>query len=442
MSRRPGGGRERAFGRAQRFGRRLALRWAHLLLGGALLMPYFLLVAVCVSVVLRSPGLSGDPVRQFVVYVLCLPLVAATGRLFPLVRVLESAAARALCSVPEGSLVTGADAAGSRAARRRTAAWFTLHAGAGALVSGATLAVPPAGAVLLLFPFVEPLREVRWPWAQDIPVTSAPFVGLALLVALGALAYGAGALLDRWAPVLLGPAPEDRLRLAEQRAASLAARNALARELHDSVGHALSAVTLQAGAARRVLGSDPEFVREALAAIEETMRGAVAELDTVLGVLRDGDASAGADRMPRPPTLASGMESLLDRTRAAGVAVGCDPGAVRALADLPDCLSREAYRIVQEGLTNVLRHAGAVPVELAVTVEHAGHDALRGEELTVRMENPLSGPPPAHAPRDGGRGLRGIRERATLLGGTAEWGPRQGSWRLCVRLPLPRRETP
>jgi signal transduction histidine kinase len=425
------------------FGRRLTLRWVHLLLGGALLMPYFLLVAVCMSVAFRDPGMLNDLVWQFTAYALCLPLVAATARLFPLVRVLERAAARALCSVPEGSLVTGAaaGAGGSRAERRRTAGWFTLHAGAGALVSGASLAVPPASAVLLVYPFVRQLRELNLPWAQGIPVWGAPPAGLALLVGLAALAYGAGALLDRWAPVLLGPTPADRLALAEQRAASLAARNRLARELHDSVGHALSAVTLQAGAARKVLGSDPEFAREALSAIEETTRGAVAELDTVLGVLREGDTSAA--RVPRPPTLAAGMESLLNRTRAAGVTVSCPYGG-RAADGLPDHLSREAYRIVQEGLTNVLRHAGAVPVELTVAVENAAgvtagvtaEDAPKGTELTVRMENPLPGGPAPEASRGGGRGLRGIEERAELLGGSAESGPREGSWRLCVRLPL------
>ncbi|WP_181766319.1 histidine kinase [Streptomyces albidus (ex Kaewkla and Franco 2022)] len=430
-------------------------------------MPYFLLVTVCMSVVLHDPVIVKGLGSQIVAYLLCLPLVAATAQVFPLVRVLETAAARALCSVQEGSLDTapGAGRSAGGAERRRTACWFTLHVGTGAVVSGATLGVPPAIVVLLLYPFVGSLRDLEWPWAQGIAVWSAPLAGVALLVALVALAYGAGALLDRSAPVLLGPTPADRLALAEARAATLAARNRLARELHDSVGHALSAVTLQAAAARKVLGSDPEFASEALRAIEETTRSAVAELDTVLGVLREGDTAA--DKAPRPPTLAAGMDSLLDRTRAAGVTVVCTPGAGSALSDLPDHLSREAFRIVQEGLTNVLRHAGAVPVELAVTVESAGNagttenaagkehpaggvpsaDApleplehleapLKSPELTVRIENPLPETPSTAAFRGGGRGLRGIEERAALLGGSAESGVRDGIWRLCVRLPL------
>jgi signal transduction histidine kinase len=335
-----------------------------------------------------------------------------------------------------------------------------LHVGAGALVSGASLAIPPASAVLVLYPFVGSLRHLKWPWAQGIQVWTAPLAGLALTGGLTVAAYGAGALLDRCAPVLLGPTPADRLALAEQRAADLAARNRLARELHDSVGHALSAVTLQAGAARKVLDSDPEFACEALGAIEETARGAVAELDSVLGVLREGHARAGgraeqaADERiaTRRPTLAAGLEGLLNRTRAAGVTLsgGAYSGAEGELARLPDHLSREAYRIVQEGLTNVLRHAGRVPVDLAIAIEQTSDDtverAVEDGELTVRMENPLphgSGPPvPASiTPADdvrplGGRGLHGIRERAVLLGGSAEWGPYEGSWRMTVRLPL------
>ncbi len=89
--------------------------------------------------------------------------------------------------------------------------------------------------------------------------------------------------LARWAPAMLGPSPEERIAAAEARA-DLALRNRLARELHDSIGHALSAVSLQATAARRVLERDPHFAREALAAIEDTTRRTLAELDTVLCV--------------------------------------------------------------------------------------------------------------------------------------------------------------
>ncbi len=185
------------------------------------------------------------------------------------------------------------------------------------------------------------------------------------------------------------------------------------------MGHALSAVTLQAAAAGKVLDTDPEFAREALAAIEETARGAVAELDTVLGLLRE-DESAGT---APAPTL-DDLGDLLERTRAAGVAVVLS-GEVPA--GLPRMVSREAYRIVQEGLANALRHAGAVRVALRVATD--------GKELALTMENPLT-TGRKDAARTGGRGLRGIAERAALLGGSARWGAHEGIWLLQVRLPL------
>ncbi|MGK5531998.1 sensor histidine kinase [Streptomyces sp. URMC 129] len=378
-------------------------------------MPYFLLTTVAVGVV--SPGADPftEPGPGFLAFALALPLIAVTG-LFPLVRALETQAVRALAGVDGDRLA--ATPAGSWATRRRTAAWLVAHLGLGGLVSGMTLAVPPAVVVLTAYPFSAALRDSRYGWPH-VPAWAGPPLGLALLAALAACAAGAGLLLARLAPVLLGPSPADRLAAAEERAADLAARNRLARELHDSVGHALSAVTLQAGAARKVLDADPEFAREALAAIEATARAAVAELDTVLGLLREEDATATAPA----PTLAD-LPALLDRTRAAGLAVTLTRAERRPP---PALVSREAYRIAQEGLSNVLRHAGQVPVALRVTTDD--------EELTLTMGNPV----PAAAPRHpgGGRGLRGIAERAALLGGTASWGPApDGTWHLTACLPL------
>ncbi len=213
-------------------------------------------------------------------------------------------------------------------------------------------------------------------------------------------------------------------------------RNRLARELHDAVGHALSAVTLQAVAARRVLDSDPDFVREALAAIEDTTRRTVGELDAVLGLLRDGDP-ARPDAAPAP-TLAADLGGLLARTRAAGTVVTAhqDPGPAGDWAQLPAIASREAYRIVQEGLSNALRH-GAGPIQLRIAVQDAtdGNGSAQ-RELEITMTNP-PGTGDGPAPRGtGGRGLHGAAERATLLGGCVEAGPHLGLWRLRAVLPL------
>ncbi|MCG3044509.1 histidine kinase, partial [Streptomyces sp. S1A] len=184
--------------------RRLRLRWVHLLLGGALLMPYFLLTTVVISIAVPGADPLRQPGWQLAAYGLSLPPAAATA-LLPLTRTLESTAARALCRTPGGELTTAP--ATSWAARRRTAVWFTLHLGLGAPVSGATLAIPPAAAVLTAMPFSRELRESRWQWHWNTPDTAlwtAPATAAALLAALVAAVWAAGALLARCAPALLG----------------------------------------------------------------------------------------------------------------------------------------------------------------------------------------------------------------------------------------------
>ncbi|MFI2199269.1 sensor histidine kinase [Streptomyces sp. NPDC020192] len=402
------------------FGGRARRRWIHLILGGALAMPYVLLGSLVVGPLTGVDDVFGSLPLQLGSFAVGLPIAAVTS-LFPLTRPLESAAVRSLCGIDAEALAHGP--ARTRAERVCTAAWFTLHLGLGGIIAGMSLAVPPFAVVLIVLPLFAGLRHspLALPEVLDHgwALALSPVAGLATLLALAACAAGCGALLARWAPALLGPTPQDRLAAAEARAADLAVRNRLARELHDSVGHALSAVTLQASAARRLLDTDPEFVREALAAIEETTRRTVGELDAVLGVLRDGDAPGTAPA----PTLATDLAGLLRRTRAAGqpvtAAVDTDPAA------LPPLVSREAYRIVQEGLSNALKHAGA-PVAVRIGTA-AGH-------LEITVENPLGAAP---APRPGGgHGLRGIADRVRLLGGTAQAGPAEDIWRLHVRLPL------
>ncbi|WP_079249456.1 sensor histidine kinase [Streptomyces sp. IMTB 2501] len=402
------------------FGGRARRRWVHLILGGALAMPYVLVGSVIVGPLTGVNDVFQSLPLQLGSFTVGLPIATVTS-LFPLTRPLESAAVRALCGIDADSLAHGP--ARTRAERGRTAAWFTLHLGFGGIIAGMSLAVPPFAVMLLVLPLFAGLRHSPLAPPEALGhgwvLALSPVAGLAMLLALAACAAGCGALLARWAPALLGPTPEDRLAAAEARAADLAVRNRLARELHDSVGHALSAVTLQASAARRVLDSDPEFVREALAAIEETTRQTVGELDAVLGVLRDGDAPGTAPA----PNLATGLDGLLRRTRAAGqpvtATVAADPSA------LPPLVSREAYRIVQEGLSNALKHAGT-PVAVRIAAAD-GH-------LEITVENVLAA---VRAPRPGGgHGLRGVADRVRLLGGTAEAGPSGDAWRLSVRLPL------
>ncbi|NEB77012.1 two-component sensor histidine kinase, partial [Streptomyces sp. SID14478] len=169
---------------------------------------------------------------------------------------------------------------------------------------------------------------------------------------------GAGRLMTRAAPLLLGPSAAERLAALEERTEQLLERNRMARELHDSIGHALTVAVVQAGAARAA--GDPAFTQRALGAIEETGRAALEDLERVLVVLREAERPASSR-----PTLQD-ADRLLDSARASGAKV--EVAVSGPLEKVPGPVSREGYRILQEALTNVLRHSGTVPVRVALTV--------------------------------------------------------------------------
>jgi signal transduction histidine kinase len=399
-------------------GRATYRRWLYLLGGGALAFSYLVVGVPLAQLATRAVGWTALAVPLAAVLMVTPPLL--TG-FIPGVRQVEAAAVGALlgATVPE-------PAAGGRswATRWRTTAWFLLHLLAGGLVGVLTVAVPPTAVLLAAAPFraatVLDLGVERWELAGGRAAAWGPPAGLAMLLALALGVAGLGALLARWAPAFLGPSPADRLAVLERQAGQLAERNRLARELHDSVGHALTVATLQAGAARKLLDSDPAFARQALAAVEDAGRAALDDLDHVLGLLRDGDAAATAPQ----PTLAD-LDRLLAETRAAGVEVRSELAG--DLGTVPAAVSREAYRIVQEGLTNALRHAGPVPVTLRL--------AVAADRLSLELTNPLAGPA-GDRDRGRGRGLRGIGERVAILGGRMQAGPDGDRWRVAVALPL------
>lgn len=214
-------------------------------------------------------------------------------------------------------------------------------------------------------------------------------------------------------------AEEDRE--AHRRAAVADERRRVAREMHDIVAHSISVMVVQAGGARRILERDPERAAEAAALIERTGRDALAEMRLLLGVLRPGEQRPG--REPQPGM--AGLEQLVERARAAGLPVALRVEGTRP--ELPQGLDLAAYRIVQEALTNALRHAGAAPTEVVVRY---GPAAL---ELEVADRGAAAAP----APGTGGHGLVGMRERARLYGGELHAGPRPGGgFEVRARLPL------
>ena len=212
----------------------------------------------------------------------------------------------------------------------------------------------------------------------------------------------------------------ERDRDVNVRVAAAEERVRLARELHDVVGHSVSVMVVQAGAERLALGQERPATREALLAIERTGREALAEMSRLLGILRkDGERAALAPR----PSLAD-VETLVATVRDAGVPVELqvegDP------ASLPPGIDVSAYRIVQEALTNVAKHAG--PARASVRVRYGG----RAVEVQVSDDG--------RGPENGlglGYGLAGMRERVELHGGTFEAGRRNGGgFTVTARLPL------
>lgn len=202
----------------------------------------------------------------------------------------------------------------------------------------------------------------------------------------------------------------ERAHAADTRAARAEERSRIARELHDVVAHHVSVMTVQAAAARRVLAADPDLAREALSAIENTGRMAMTEMRNIVGVLR---TDARAELGPQPGVR--DLPGLVEQMREAGLPtrllVEGEPRPLPAGVDLA------AYRLVQEGLTNSLRHAGA-GAQAVVTVRHSP------SELDVRVED--DGKSAASANGRSGHGLVGIRERVALYGGILHIGPRPG----------------
>jgi signal transduction histidine kinase len=203
-------------------------------------------------------------------------------------------------------------------------------------------------------------------------------------------------------------------------AAIVEERARIARELHDVVAHSISVMVLQARGGRRVLESDPADARDAFAVIESTGQQALDEMRRLVGMLRSGDETLPLAPQPSLKEL----ETLVEQVRAAGLPVQVEvEGEPR---DLPPGVDLSAFRIVQEALTNALKHAG--PARARVVLRYRADEL----DLEISDDGPGNDDDPA-----AGYGLVGMRERVTVYGGELEAGQRpEGGYALHVRLPL------
>ncbi|MEA2169297.1 MAG: hypothetical protein QOF76_2597 [Solirubrobacteraceae bacterium] len=237
-----------------------------------------------------------------------------------------------------------------------------------------------------------------------------------------------------WLALAAGDAARSR-REAVERTAAAAEEGALrrlgeerlriARDVHDVVAHAMVAINVQAGVAAHLIDRDPDQARSALREIKAASGEALTDLRATLGVLRDRDASPPID----PTTGVGDFEDLATGLRAAGVTVTFE---VEPPPVVPAAVGAAAYRIVQEALTNALRHASPT----AVTVRVAGD----GDALAIEVVNDGAARP-AGAGGGSGNGVRGMQERAVALGGSLEAHAVGGGWRVAARLPLGVRTT-
>jgi signal transduction histidine kinase len=256
-----------------------------------------------------------------------------------------------------------------------------------------------------LYRWLPPSGDSSASWGQEAVIA-------AWVAAIVALAELARVRREQWARERAERAEAARRRADEERLR-------IARELHDVLAHSISVINVQAGVGLALLDSDPEQARAALTTIKSASKEALGEVRQVLGTLRaPGDAprapAPGLDRLPE----------LVEQAASAGLTVRVEGDAPR----LPPGMDLAAFRIVQEALTNVVRHSGSRHAR--VRLDHGDGTALR---LCIDDDGPATGAQAGGS----GNGLAGMRERAAALGGTIEAGPRpDGGFRVLAVLPL------
>lgn len=342
------------------------------------------------------------------------------------------------------------------AVRRPLRAWVIVFvadvAGAAALLSvpaqeDRPWPWPPMGIIgMLLLMFAVGLRERRRTlltvWLLVL-AASVAFKGIsperdngtwaALVVLSGVLLVVGGALRER-GDAQRALAEQETISEAERaRRTLLEERTRIARELHDVVAHHMSVITVQADSAPYRLAGLPPEAQEEFASIAATARESLTEMRRLLGVLRSEDASGeggGSERAPQPGV--ERIPQLVEATVRAGLPVELsmpDPPPT----GLPQTVDLSAYRITQEALANVVRHAPGAETRVSVTVDADGSGLM---VLVVNATAPDADAPPLETSGTG-HGLVGMRERVRLVGGTLDTGPLpDGGFRVAARLPL------
>jgi signal transduction histidine kinase len=214
----------------------------------------------------------------------------------------------------------------------------------------------------------------------------------------------------------------EHARAEEERRAIAAERSRIARELHDVLAHSLSVMVVQSGAARRIVDRDPERAAEAAVLVQQTGREALAELRHLFGPVRRGEG----EELSGPPSIAR-VDQLAARARAAGLAVKLNIDG--APVELPAGVDLTAYRLVQEALTNTLKHAGKAYATVTISYEP--------NEVVISVEDD-GGSGAGALDEGGGHGLVGMQERVALYGGVLQCGPSEGAG-FAVRARLPTR---
>jgi signal transduction histidine kinase len=328
------------------------------------------------------------------------------------------------------------------ARRRAPLAVFALTAAASAVLNAIGYPPgPPLGpTVALYFLALSPERTHASRWVTGAVVTSLfvlhvgsvavaedQFPTVALL--FGALVWGGAWVIGdrvrqrraRMAELEERAVQAEREAERESRLAAAEERTRIARDLHDSAGHAINVILVQAGAARLLQEQDPERSRAALETIEEVARETLGEIDQLVRALREDGLPEETGGAVEPPLGLAALETLAERHRSAGVAVAVREHGSRR--PLPPGLDQAAYRILQEALTNAARH-GVGSAEVDIT--------FAPSSLELAVSNPIG---PGRPPGAAAHGIVGMRERAALLGGSLEAGARNGVFRIRARLP-------